>query len=87
MSIPRDNYVGEPDYPRPRTTRQSRERLRDLARIVSLSPDVCLTPVGSSVVPIPYTIVDYCGHDKDYTPSVLFTGKAMVMPGADGSRS
>ncbi|WP_170961426.1 PAAR-like domain-containing protein [Rhizobium sophoriradicis] len=68
--------------------RQSREGLRDLddARIVSLSPDVCLTPVGSSGVPIPYTIVDYCGHDKDYTPSVLFTGKAMVMPGA-GSRS
>ncbi|MGO8609427.1 PAAR-like domain-containing protein, partial [Rhizobium johnstonii] len=44
------------------------------------SPDVCLTPVGSSVVPIPYPIVDYCGHDMGYTPSVLFTGKkAMVM--------
>ncbi|WP_245309901.1 PAAR-like domain-containing protein [Rhizobium sp. R339] len=82
MSIPRDNYVGEPDYPSPWTTRQPREGLRDLdeARVVSLSPDVCLTPVGSSVVPIPYPIVDYCGHDKDYTPSVRFTGKkAMVM--------
>ena len=82
MSIPRDNYVGEPDYPSPWTTKQPREGLRDLdeARVVSLSPDVCLTPVGSSVVPIPYPIVDYCGHDKDYTPSVLFTGKkAMVM--------
>ncbi|MGO7373143.1 PAAR-like domain-containing protein [Rhizobium ruizarguesonis] len=82
MSIPRDNYVGEPDYPAPWTTRQPREGLRDLdeAKIVSLAPDVCLTPVGSSVVPIPYPIVDYCGHDKDYTPSVRFTGKkAMVM--------
>ncbi|MGO8095120.1 PAAR-like domain-containing protein [Rhizobium leguminosarum] len=82
MSIPRDNYVGEPDYPATWTTRQPREGLRDLdeAKIVSLSPDVCLTPVGSSVVPIPYPIVDYCGHDKDYTPSVRFTGKkAMVM--------
>lgn len=82
MSIPRDNYVGEPDYPGPWTTRQPREGLRDLdeARIVSLSPDVCLTPVGSSVVPIPYPIVDYCGHDKGYTPSVRFTGKkAMVL--------
>ncbi|MBY5312701.1 DUF4150 domain-containing protein [Rhizobium leguminosarum] len=82
MSIPRDNYVGEPDYPAPWTTKQPREGLRDLdeAKIVSLSPDVCLTPVGSSVVPIPYPIVDYCGHDKDYTPSVRFTGKkAMVM--------
>jgi len=82
MSIPRDNYVGEPDYPTPWTTKQPREGLRDLdeAKIVSLSPDVCLTPVGSSVVPIPYPIVDYCGHDKDYTPSVRFTGKkAMVL--------
>ncbi|MGO7581549.1 PAAR-like domain-containing protein [Rhizobium ruizarguesonis] len=82
MSIPRDNYVGEPDYPATWTTRQPREGLRDLdeAKIVSLSPDVCLTPVGSSVVPIPYPIVDYCGHDMGYTPSVLFTGKkAMVM--------
>ncbi|OWV80472.1 hypothetical protein ATY78_07240 [Rhizobium sp. R635] len=82
MSIPRDNYVGEPDYPAPWTTKQPREGLRDLdeAKIVSLSPDVCLTPVGSSAVPIPYPIVDYCGHDKGYTPSVRFTGKkAMVM--------
>ncbi|WP_064696839.1 DUF4150 domain-containing protein [Rhizobium aegyptiacum] len=81
MSIPRDTYVGEPGYPGPWTTRRPREGLRDIdeARIVSLSPDVCLTPVGSSVVPIPYPVVDYCGHDKGYTPSVRFTGKkAMV---------
>ena len=82
MSIPRDAYIGEPDYPSPWTTKQPREGLRDLdeARVVSLSPDVCLTPVGSSVVPIPYPIIDCCGHDKDYTPSVRFTGKrAMAM--------
>jgi hypothetical protein len=82
MSLPTDNYIGQPDYPGPWTTGQPREGLRDLdeARIVSLSPDVCLTPVGSSVVPIPYPVVDYCGHDRDYTPSVRFTGKkAMVM--------
>jgi hypothetical protein len=82
MSIPRDNYVGEPNYPAPWTTKQPLEGLRDVdeARIVSLSPDVCLTPVGSSVVPIPYPVVDYCGHDRNYTPSVRFTGeKAMVM--------
>lgn len=66
MSIPHDNYVGEPDYPAPWTTRQPREGLRDLdgAKIVSRSPDVCLTPVGSSVVPIPYPVVDFCGHDE-----------------------
>ncbi|WP_332303284.1 DUF4150 domain-containing protein [Rhizobium sp. GR12] len=82
MSIPRDNYIGDPDYPAPWTTNTPREGLRDIdeARIVSLAPDVCLTPVGSSVVPIPYPVVDFCGHDKNYTPSVRFTGKkAMVM--------
>jgi len=82
MSIPRDNYVGEPLYPDPWTTNKPREGLRDIdeARIVSLAPDVCLTPVGSSVVPIPYPVVDFCGHDKNYTPSVRFTRKkAMVM--------
>ncbi|UXT44058.1 DUF4150 domain-containing protein [Agrobacterium tumefaciens] len=82
MSIPRDNYIGEPQYPGTWTTGTPREGLRDIdeARIVSLAPDVCLTPVGSSVVPIPYPVVDFCGHDKNYTPSVRFTGKkAMVM--------
>lgn len=81
MSIPRD-YAGEPQYPEPWTTNKPREGLRDIdeARIVSLAPDVCWTPVGSSVVPIPYPVVDFCGHDKNYTPSVRFTSKkAMVM--------
>ncbi len=80
MTTPRD--VGEPGYPDPWTTTQPREGLRDTdkAYIVSLSPDVCLTPVGSSVVAIPYPVVDFCGHDENYTPSVRFTGqKAMVM--------
>lgn len=82
MSFPRDNYIGDPDYPSPWTTKTPREGLRDIdeARIVSLAPDVCLTPVGSSVVPIPYPVVDFCGHDRNYTPSVRFTRKkAMVM--------
>jgi hypothetical protein len=82
MSIPRDNYIGEPQYPDTWTTKTPREGLRDIdeARIVSLAPDVCLTPVGSSVVPIPYPVVNFCGHDKNYTSSVRFTGKkAMVM--------
>ncbi|PDT80129.1 DUF4150 domain-containing protein [Sinorhizobium sp. BJ1] len=83
MSFPpsRDNYVGEPQYPSPWTTNRPLEGLRDTdaAKIVCLSPDVCLTPVGKAVVPIPYQIIDYCGHDESYTPSVRFTRqKAMV---------
>ena len=78
MSIPKDGYIGEPGYPAPWTTRTPREGLRDTdqARIISLSPDVCRSPK----TPIPYPVVDFCGHDQNYTPSVRFTGqKAMVM--------
>ncbi|MER0240381.1 PAAR-like domain-containing protein [Fulvimarina sp. MAC8] len=72
-----DDYVGEPDYPAPWTTRQPKEGLRDIdaARIVCLAPDVCLTPIGDTAVPIPYQIVDYAGHDAGYAESVRFTGK------------
>lgn len=78
MSIPGDDYIGEPGYPAPWTTRTPREGLRDTdqARIISLAPDVCRSP-GK---PVPYPVVDFCGHDENYTPSVRFTGqKAMVM--------
>ncbi len=84
MSLPpsSDNYAGEPEYPSPWTTKRPREGLRDndAARIVSLSPDVCKTPIGSSTPPIPYPVVDFCGHDQNYTESVRFTGqKVMVL--------
>ena len=77
MSIP-DDYIGEPGYPAPWTTSTPREGLRDTdqALIISLAPDVCRSP-GT---PVPYPVVDFCGHDENYTPSVRFTGqKAMVM--------
>jgi Domain of unknown function (DUF4150) len=78
MNIPADNYIGEPGYPSPWTTTLPREGLRDndAARIVSLAPDVCKSPK----VPVPYPVVDFCGHDANYTPSVRFTTqKAMVL--------
>lgn len=78
MSIPDNDYIGEPGYPAPWTTSTPREGLRDTdeARIISLAPDVCRSPS----VPVPYPVVDFCGHDENYTPSVRFTGqKAMVM--------
>jgi Domain of unknown function (DUF4150) len=80
MSLPppTDNYIGEPQYPSPWTTKKPREGLRDTdaARIVSLAPDVCKSPG----CPVPYPVVDFCGHDENYTPSVRFTSqKAMVL--------
>ncbi|MFD1882497.1 DUF4150 domain-containing protein [Paracoccus pacificus] len=78
MSIPDDQYIGEPGYPAPWTTSMPREGLRDndQARIISLAPDVCKSP-GT---PVPYPVVDFCGHDENYTTSVRFTRqKVMVM--------
>ncbi|MFW8643329.1 PAAR-like domain-containing protein [Rhizobium beringeri] len=82
LPSPQDIYAGEPQYPSPWTTRKPREGLRDNdpARVICLAPDVCKTPIGSSIVPIPYQVVDYCGHDALYTDSVRFTSqKVMVL--------
>lgn len=84
MSLPppEDNYAGEPRYPSPWASTRPLEGLRDTdeARIISLAPDVCLTPMGATMVPVPYPVVDYCGHDQNYTETVRFTGqKAMVL--------
>jgi hypothetical protein len=79
---PSEDYFGEPGYPRPWATSQPLEGLRETnaARIVSLSPDVCLTPMGGTMVPVPYPVVDYCDHAENYTGSVRFTGqRAMVL--------
>ncbi len=73
MSLPPD-----PDW-----TDTPREAIRDNAKpkILSLTPDVCKTPIGSSTPPIPYCIVGYPDEAADnYTSSVFFTGqKAMVL--------
>lgn len=78
MSIPEDDHIGEPGYPSPWTTSVPREGLRDTdaAVIVSLSPDVCKSRKRA----VPYPVVEFCGHDEGYTPSVRFTGQsAMVL--------
>ncbi len=74
--------AGAPQYPAPWATKKPLEALRDTdqARIICLAPNVCLTPVGNQMVPVPYMIHDLVGHDETFTPSVRFTGqKAMVM--------
>lgn len=43
--------------------------------IISLTPDVCLTPVGSSTVPVPYSVFAYQGNDANTTATVRMTGK------------
>jgi len=53
---------------------------RELARVekalvVSISPDVCLTPIGNSVVPIPYSIVANPADDVNPVNSVRLGGR------------
>ena len=57
---------------------QAREFARvEPAVVVSISPDVCLTPVGSAVVPIPYSIVATPSDDSKSCKSVKLGGKRL----------
>lgn len=50
---------------------------RDIAdgMVVSLTPDVCKTPVGSSLVPVPYAITAKQADDGNTVATVRMTGK------------
>jgi Domain of unknown function (DUF4150)/HNH/ENDO VII superfamily nuclease with conserved GHE residues len=51
----------------------------DKAKIVCLLPSINLTPVGNTMMCVPYNVIDYCGHDTNFTPTVKFTGlRSMV---------
>lgn len=45
------------------------------AKIICLAPDVCLTPVGNSVVPIPYMIVSQLDWSEKTVSNTQFTGQ------------
>ena len=56
---------------------QAKEGSRDTSEgiIVSVTPDVCKTPVGSSLVPIPYAITAIQGDDANTAATVRMTAK------------
>jgi hypothetical protein len=43
------------------------------AQITCLAPDVCLTPVGTAVVPVPYMIISMLSWSQTTIPTVKFT--------------
>lgn len=45
------------------------------AKVVSISPDVCLTPIGNSIVPIPYAISATLTDDAKACRSVKIEGR------------
>ncbi|WP_162561389.1 PAAR-like domain-containing protein [Methylobacterium terrae] len=62
-----------------------REGSRDVGRgiVVSTSPDVCLTPVGAAMVPVPYSLVAYQDRSAaDMANSVRQTGLATHVQGS-----
>lgn len=55
----------------------SHSAIRDTGGVIMcLAPDVCLTPSGSSMVPVPYMIVSKLDWSVRTVPKVLFGGKA-----------
>lgn len=47
--------------------------------ITSTGPDVCKTPVGSSVVPVPYSSIAFLGSSNRTDGSVRINGKQAFM--------
>ena len=45
------------------------------ATIVCLAPDVCLTPVGSAIVPIPYMVISKLDWSETTVKSTILTGE------------
>lgn len=49
--------------------------------IVSMAPDVCLTPMGNSVVPIPYAISHKMDQSEQCSKNVFVNDKAVFLHG------
>ncbi len=47
--------------------------------IVSMSPDVCLTPVGGNMVPVPYPLVHRMDQTQNFSPNVFVNGFGSFM--------
>lgn len=60
---------------------------KDSGGILTTSPDVCLTPVGNSVVPIPYTNVARSADTSQGSSSVCMDGNPIMLKGSLFSKS
>ena len=49
--------------------------------LVSLAPDVCLTPVGNAIVPIPYPITHDMGGSANCSKNVFVNDKPVFLHG------
>jgi len=65
----------EKEEKRNQRTERGANRTSD-AIVVSLCPDVCKTPIGSSVVPVPYPIFSKFSKAKNTSPNVNLGGNS-----------
>jgi hypothetical protein len=49
-------------------------RKQDVIVAVCISPDICLTPMGAAMVPVPYQIAVRLGSSTDVIENVHFNG-------------
>ena len=54
-------------------------RKNSVFKVVSLVPDVCKTPVGSSMVPVPYPIVGDLNNSVTLAKHVRFNGDPVFL--------
>ncbi|KAB8048662.1 DUF4150 domain-containing protein [Janthinobacterium rivuli] len=54
-------------------------RKNSIFMVVSLVPDVCKTPMGSSMVPVPYPIVGDLGNSVEVARNVRFNGNPVFL--------
>lgn len=54
-------------------------RKNSIFMVVSLVPDVCKTPIGSSMVPVPYPIVGDLGNSIEASKTVFFNGDPVFL--------
>ena len=54
-------------------------RKNSVFMVVSLLPDVCKTPMGSSMVPVPYPIVGDLGNSVEVSKTVFFNGDPVFL--------
>ena len=46
--------------------------------VISMAPDVCKTPVGSAIVPIPYPVIAKLGDSVKTVPNVKANGDELL---------
>ncbi|ENM5758778.1 PAAR-like domain-containing protein [Vibrio mimicus] len=56
-------------------------------KVISMAPDVCLTPIGSSQVPVPYPIIISLNSSNNESQNVYFNGNPAFILSSDSVKT